>query len=158
MMPSLRAHEHRETATRAGLLYVTDGIAGIRRERNGRGFIFYAPDGSRIDGDERKRFDALVIPPAWTDVWICPHPRGHIQATGRDARARKQYRYHPEWRQARDETKYHRMIAFGESLPSIRERFAADLSSPGLRRSKVLAAVLRLLDGTLIRVGNPEYA
>jgi len=156
-MPSLRAHEHRETATRAGLLYVTDGIAGIRRERNGRGFIFYAPDGSRIDGDERKRFDALVIPPAWTDVWICPHPRGHIQVTARDARGRKQYRYHTRYREARDKSKFRRMLEFSEILPEIRERVERDLRARDLTRRQVLATVVLLLDKTLIRVGNDEY-
>src|SRR5438270_13680193 len=157
MMPSLRAHEHRETATRAGLLYVTDGIAGIRGRRNGSALIFYPPDGSRIDADERKRFDALVIPPAWTDVWICPHPRGHIQVTARDARGRKQYRYHSRYREARDRSKFRRMLEFSEILPDIRERVERDLRGD-LSRRQVLATVVLLLDKTLIRVGNDEYA
>ena len=156
---SVEAVESQDAARTAGLRYVSDASPGIRRRRTGRGFTYADPEGKRItERGVLDRIRSLAVPPAWTDVWICPHPRGHIQATGRDARGRKQYRYHSGWRQARDETKYHRMVAFGESLPSIRERIAADLSSPGLRRSKVLAAVLRLLDGTLIRVGNPEYA
>ena len=102
-MLSLRIKEHRETATRAGLRYVTDGAPGIRRQRMGKGWIYLGPDGQRItDSEERRRIDGLVIPPAWTEVWICPDPRGHIQATARDARGRKQYRYHPRYREARD--------------------------------------------------------
>jgi DNA topoisomerase-1 len=100
----------------------------------------------------------MAVPPAWVDVWICPDPRGHIQATGRDARGRKQYRYHTEWRAMRDETKYERIVTFGEALPSIRERTERDLSLPGLPRQKVLAAVMRILDTSLLRIGNPEYA
>src|SRR3546814_4627337 len=99
-----------------------------------------------------------ILPPAWTDVWICPHPRGHVQATGRDARRRKQYRYHPRWREVRDETKYHRMLAFGRALPAIRERLSRDMSRQGLPREKVLATVVRLLEASLIRVGNRDYA
>src|SRR6202044_1251912 len=104
------------------------------------------------------RIKALVIPPAWSDVWICPRADGHLQATGRDARGRKQYRYHPRWRLVRDESKYDRMMAFAGALPKIRKRTDADLSRPGLPREKVLAAVVRLLETTLIRVGNEEYA
>src|SRR5438309_2859293 len=112
---SVEAVESHEAARTAGLRYVSDASPGIRRRRNGRGFTYVDPNGKRIkERDVLDRITSLAVPPAWTDVWICPHPRGHIQATGRDARARKQYRYHPEWRQARDETKYHRMIAFGE--------------------------------------------
>jgi len=107
---------------------------------------------------EIRRIRALVIPPAWRDVWICPDARGHLQATGRDARGRKQHRYHPRWRQIRDETKYHRMIGFAQALPAIRRRTAADLRRTGLPREKVLAAVVQLLEKTLIRVGNDEYA
>jgi len=105
-----------------------------------------------------RRIQGLAIPPAWTDVWICPRPDGHLQATGRDARGRKQYRYHPRWRAVRDTTKYDRMIAFGEALPQLRGHLEQDLALPGLPRAKVLATVVRLLETTLIRVGNLEYA
>lgn len=147
------------SAKAAGLRYVHDDRPGISRRRAGKGWSYTGPDGRRItDKPERKRIDALAIPPAYTDVWICPDRRGHIQATGRDARGRKQYRYHPFWREVRDETKYKRMVAFGEALPLIRERTDHDLRRHGLPREKVLAAVIRLLETTLIRVGNEEYA
>jgi DNA topoisomerase-1 len=148
-----------ESAKVAGLRYVSDAQPGIRREKIHDGFEYIDPKGEPIR-DERKleRIRALGIPPAWTDVWICPSPQGHIQATGRDARGRKQYRYHPRWRQVRDETKYTRMLAFGATLPLIRQRTNDDLARPGLPREKVLAAVVRLLEATLIRVGNAEYA
>ena len=147
------------SARAAGLRYVHDDRPGITRKRSGKGWSYLDPDGKRItDKEERARINALAIPPAYTDVWICPHPRGHIQATGRDARGRKQYRYHPKWREVRDETKYNRMVAFGEALPLIRERTDEDLRRHGLPREKVLAAVIRLLESTLIRVGNEEYA
>jgi DNA topoisomerase-1 len=146
-------------AQAAGLRYVTDGRPGIRRKRAGKGFSYVSPEGSPVrDEGELRRICALAVPPAWTDVWICPDPRGHIQATGRDTRGRKQYRYHPRWREVRDETKYGRMVAFGDVLPEIRRRVSADLSKDGLPRAKVLAAVVRLLETTLIRVGNEEYA
>jgi DNA topoisomerase-1 len=158
-MLSLRIKEHRETATRAGLCYVTDGVAGIRRQRSGTGWVFFAPDGRRIvDPEERRRIGALVIPPAWTEVWICPDPRGHIQATARDARGRKQYRYHPRYREARDQSKFRRMLEFSEILPDVRERIERDLRAGDLSRRQILATVVRLLDKTLIRVGNDEYA
>ena len=148
-----------ESAKAAGLRYVTDTMPGIRRKRAGKHFSYRGPDGKPIrDPDELRRIKALAIPPAWTDVWICPTPTGHLQATGRDAKGRKQYRYHPRWREVRDEAKYERMIAFGEALPLIRERTERDLARPGLPREKVLAAVVRLLETTLIRVGNEEYA
>jgi DNA topoisomerase-1 len=151
--------EHRETARLAGLNYVTDGFAGIRRKGVGTGWAFYNPDGSRItDKRERQRLLALAIPPAWTDVWICPDPRGHIQVTARDARGRKQYRYHTTYREARDASKFRHMLEFSELLPGIRERVEQDLSAPNLSRAQVLATVVRLLDKTLIRVGNHEYA
>src|SRR2546426_12178811 len=122
-MTSARTHELRKAATLAGLHYVTDGLAGIRRRRSGKGWVYYAPNGSRIrDPDTRKRLNALAIPPAWTDVWICPDPTGHIQATARDARGRKQYRYHPSYRDARDQSKFRRMLEFSEVLPALRER------------------------------------
>jgi len=154
-----RADQHREAAAHAGLSYVTDGLAGIRRERAGKGWTFYAPDGARItSAAERKRINALVIPPAWTDVWICPDPDGHIQATARDARGRKQYRYHPLYRDARDKSKFGRMLEFSEILPEIRDRVERDLRARDLTRRQILATVVRLLDKTLIRVGNDEYA
>lgn len=134
-------------------------MPGIVRRRAGKGFSYRGPDGERVtDRDTLARIRSLAVPPAWTDVWICPSPRGHIQATGRDARGRKQYRYHPRWREVRDETKYHRMLAFGRALPGIRTRVAEDLGRRGLPREKVLAAVVRLLETSLVRVGNEEYA
>jgi len=158
-VPSPRIEEHRVAATRAGLNYVTDGVAGIRRRRAGRGWIYFAPDGTRVADDAvLKRIGALVIPPAWTDVWICPDPNGHIQATARDARGRKQYRYHPLYRDARDQSKFRRVLEFSEILPEIRERIERDLRARDLTRRQILATVVRLLDKTLIRVGNDEYA
>lgn len=148
-----------ESAAEAGLRYVSDERPGIRRRRSGKGFRYLRPDGTSVqDETTLRRIKSLVIPPAWTDVWITTDPRGHIQATGRDAKGRKQYRYHPRWRTVRDETKYERMVAFGAALPTIRARVDADLARPGLPREKVLATVVRLLEATLIRVGNGEYA
>jgi DNA topoisomerase-1 len=148
-----------EAARAARLQYVSDAMPGIRRRRAGKGFVYVGPDGHPVrDAGELRRIRSLAIPPAWTDVWICPSPRGHLQATGRDAKGRKQYRYHPRWREVRDETKYDRMIAFGEALPRIRARVADDLGLPGLPRERVLAAIVALLDRTFIRVGNEEYA
>jgi DNA topoisomerase-1 len=147
-----------ESARAAGLRYVTDDEPGIRRKKRGKGFTYTDPQGGTVkDAKTLERIRKLAIPPAWTDVWICPRPNGHLQATGRDARGRKQYRYHANWREVRDETKFGRMIAFGESLPKIRERIDADMSLRGLGREKVLATVVRLLETTLIRVGNKEY-
>jgi DNA topoisomerase-1 len=158
-MSSARAREHRKAAARAGLRYVTDGFAGVTRKRSGTGWAYYAPDGARIpDAATRRRLNALAIPPAWTDVWICPDPAGHIQATARDARGRKQYRYHPSYREARDQSKFRRMLEFSEALPYLRERVERDLRSEDLSRRQLLATVVRLLDRTLIRVGNDEYA
>jgi DNA topoisomerase-1 len=160
--PSLHAErkrEHRRTATRAGLTYVTDAFAGIRRQRAGKGWVYYAPNGSRIrDPEKRKRINSLAIPPAWTDVWICPDPSGHIQATARDARGRKQYRYHASYREACDKSKFRHMLEFSEILPRLRERVERDLRADDLSRRQLLATVIRLLDRTLIRVGNDEYA
>ncbi len=148
-----------DSARAAGLRYVSDLSSGIRREMGPLGWVFKAPDGTTLTGEETlTRMRKLAIPPAWTDVWICPSPKGHVQATGRDAKGRKQYRYHTRWREVRDETKYHRMIAFGEALPRIRARTGQDLALPGLPREKVLATVVQLLEKTLIRVGNDEYA
>jgi DNA topoisomerase-1 len=148
-----------ESAAIVGLRYVNDAMAGIRRVRRGRGFVYVDAEGQPVNGEPHlARIRALVIPPAWSDVWICPTPNGHLQATGRDARGRKQYRYHPRYRAVRDETKYDRMIAFGRALPVIRRRVQHDLGLPGLPREKVLATVVRLLELTRARVGNSEYA
>jgi DNA topoisomerase-1 len=148
-----------ESAHQAGLRYVTDDTPGITRRGAGKGFSYRNPDGSKVT-DKRvlARIKALAIPPAWTDVWICPSPNGHLQATGRDDRGRKQYRYHPKWREVRDEAKYDRMLVFAAALPAIRERVDHDLRRTGLPRERVLATVVRLLETTLIRVGNEEYA
>jgi DNA topoisomerase-1 len=148
-----------EAAASAGLRYVSDTRPGIRRRRSGTGFTYTGPDGKPLrDRATVERIRKLAIPPAYTDVWICPDPRGHIQATGRDARGRKQYRYHPRWREVRDETKFGRMAAFSEALPRIRQRVETDISRPGLSRDKVLATIVRLLECSCIRVGNEEYA
>ena len=149
----------RESTKEAGLRYVTDGSPGIRRRASGRGFRYVAPDGSPLrDRAELARIRALAIPPAYRDVWICPSARGHIQATGRDARGRKQYRYHEEWRKVRDSAKFDRMIAFAAALPLLRKRVAADLKREGLPKARVVAGLVRLLESTLIRIGNEEYA
>jgi DNA topoisomerase I len=143
----------------AGLRHASDDRPGITRRRAGRGFSYRDPDGRRItDRETIDRIRSIVIPPAWTDVWICPWPNGHLQATGRDARGRKQYRYHRRFRARRDDAKFERLIGFARALPAIRERVDRDLSRPGLPREKVIAAVVRLLELTLIRVGNDEYA
>ena len=148
-----------DSAKRAGLTYVNEHRPGLSRRRVGRGFIYLDTDGHRIrDRAVLGRIRSLAIPPAWRDVWICASLHGHIQAVGRDARGRKQYRYHPRWRESRDETKYERMLAFAHALPRIRARVRADLARPGLPREKVLATVVRLLERTLIRIGNEEYA
>jgi DNA topoisomerase I len=142
-----------------GLRHCSDDRPGIIRRRSGRGFVYIDPDGRRIADDERlARIRAIAVPPAWTEVWICPWANGYLQATGRDARGRKQYRYHPLYRRRRDDAKFDRLIAFARALPAIRERVDRDLARPGLPREKVLAAVVRLLELTLIRVGNDEYA
>jgi DNA topoisomerase-1 len=147
-----------EAAAAAGLRYVNDESPGIRRKRAGGGFTYVGADGKRItDPAVLLRVKHLVIPPAWTDVWICPDPVGHIQATGRDARGRKQYLYHARWREVRDAAKYERLVAFGEALPRIRERVDEDLRRRGIPREKVLAAVVKLLEETSIRIGNEEY-
>jgi DNA topoisomerase-1 len=149
----------RASATGAGLRYVSDETSGITRKRVGTGWAYYLPDGVRIvDRRERKRINSLAIPPAWTQVWICPDPDGHIQATARDARGRKQYRYHPAYRDARDHSKFRHMLEFSEVLPLLRDRIEHDLRAPDHSRRQLLATVVRLLDRTLIRVGNDEYA
>ena len=148
------------SAKEAGLHYVSDSRPGIRRRRVRNGsFRYFDPTGTPVRDQKRlERIKRLAIPPAWRAVWICPDAQGHLQATGRDARGRKQYRYHPDWRTVRDQNKYDRIIAFGRALPRIRRRVARDLSLRGLPRDKVLATVVRLLEATLIRVGNDEYA
>jgi len=153
------APEPAQSAAAAGLRHVSDARPGITRRRAGRGFAYTAPDGSRVrDAATLARIRALAIPPAWTEVWISPDAKGHIQATGRDARGRKQYRYHAAWHAVRHETKFGRMLAFSAALPKIRRALDADLALPGLPRRKVLATVVRLLECTQIRVGNDEYA
>ena len=143
----------------AGLRFVTDKQPGIQREPDGDGFRYVAPGGHVVEDEKTlARIKALGIPPAYTDVWVCKSENGYLQATGHDAKGRKQYRYHPHWRETRDETKYERMMAFGETLPKIRERVERDLGKHGLARERVLATVVRLLETTLIRVGNKEYA
>ena len=143
----------------AKLRHVSDDMPGITRHKARNGFDYRLPSGELVrDLDTLKRIRSLAIPPAWTAVWICPHPNGHIQAIGRDKRGRKQYRYHPRWREVRDESKYGKMLAFGRVLPAIRERVDADLRRRGLSRERVLAAVVRLMETTLFRIGNIEYA
>jgi DNA topoisomerase-1 len=149
-----------ESARAAGLRYVNGGAAGFGRRRKGkRAFAYFDADGRAVtDAAVVARIRSLAIPPAWRDVWICPFENGHLQATGTDARGRKQYRYHPRFRQVRDRSKFEHIVDFAQALPAIRRRVEADLSRPGLPREKVLAAVVRLLEATLIRVGNEEYA
>lgn len=142
-----------------GLRHADDTKPGYSRKRDKDHFVYFDATGKRIDdADEIQRINALAIPPAYEDVWICPDPRGHLQATGRDARGRKQYRYHPRWRETRDTDKYERMAEFGRALPKIRARVARDLTLPGMPCDKVIAAIVQLLDSTLIRVGSVEYA
>ncbi|MGB6644614.1 MAG: hypothetical protein WBE35_06255 [Candidatus Cybelea sp.] len=146
-------------AREAGLRYIDDGQAGITRRRRGRHFAYFYPNGALVrDRKEVERIKALAIPPAYSHVWISPTPSGHIQATARDARGRKQYRYHKRWREFRDEAKYHRLVAFGRALPTIRAAVAKDLSGTELSRRKVLAAIVAIMDSTGVRVGNEEYA
>ncbi|MBV9749241.1 MAG: DNA topoisomerase IB [Acetobacteraceae bacterium] len=154
--PPLDPHE---AARAAHLHWVSDKKPGITRVREGEGFAYRGPDGSPVT-DERtlERIRKLAIPPAYADVWICRDPQGHLQAVGRDARGRKQYRYHPRWREVRDEAKYGKMLAFGRVLPQIRARVRQDLARHGLPREKVLAAIVALLEKTMIRIGNEEYA
>ena len=155
-MPAIEDPE--AAATAAGLRYVEDDAPGISRRRRGKGFSYTDPRGRPVTAAARERIDALAIPPAWTDVWICPTGNGHIQATGRDARGRKQYRYHDRWRSARDADKFAQLTSFGVSLATIRRQVAIDLARRGMPKERVLALVVRLLDETLIRVGNPQYA
>ncbi len=149
----------RAAAKAARLRYVHHQKPGLRRERDGDHWRFYKPDGTEVTAEEDvARIRKLAIPPAYTDVWICPDPRGHLQAVGRDARGRKQYRYHPRWRQVRDESKYSKMLVFGRVLPVIRAQVQVDLGLHGLPKRKVVAAIVALLEKTMMRVGNEEYA
>ena len=149
----------RDAAEFAGLRYISDARPGIRRKKTGTGFTYTRADGSRLsEADALKRIKALAIPPAWTDVWICPFADGHIQATGRDAKGRKQYRYHAVFREVRESTKYEHVVAFADALPAIREVVEEHMGLRGLPREKVLATVVHLLETTLIRVGNDDYA
>ncbi|MEJ8840194.1 DNA topoisomerase IB [Ramlibacter sp. AN1133] len=149
----------KEAAAAAGLVYVSDEERGIRRERKGDGFVYYRPNGEPLkDEATLERIRKLAIPPAYTDVWICPKANGHLQATGRDARGRKQYRYHPQFREVRESTKYGHMLEFAKALPAVRAKLAQHMALRGLPREKVLATVVHLLETTLIRVGNDDYA
>ncbi len=151
--------EAMDAAEGAGLRYVSDDRPGYTRKANGNGFAWLDLDGKSIRDEQRLlRIKRLAIPPAWIEVWVSPSPNGHIQATGRDARRRKQYLYHERWREVRDENKYDRIISFGKALPKIRRRVAQDLRLSGLPREKVLATVVQLLERTFIRIGNEEYA
>ena len=151
--------EDHAAAKQAGLHYVNSSAPGIRRQKRATSFRYVGPDGKQIrDKNTLARIHALVIPPAWTDVWICRDPDGHLQVTGHDARGRKQYRYHPRWREVRDDSKYEKLVSFARALPRIRRRVASDLRRRGLPREKVLAAIVKLLETTLVRVGNDEYA
>jgi DNA topoisomerase-1 len=153
------AAEAAQMAVEAGLIYVSDAEPGIRRLRAGKGFRYLTPENRRLGAArELKRIASLAIPPAYRNVWISLQARGHLQATGRDARGRKQYRYHPEWRQVRDSAKFDRMVAFGEALTKLRRKLRRDLGLPGLPREKVLAVVISILDATRVRIGNSEYA
>jgi DNA topoisomerase I len=148
-----------EAAKAVGLCYVSDDMPGIRRRKVGKGFAYRGPDGQAVrDPETLRRIRSLAVPPAWTDVWICPQPHGHIQAIGRDARGRKQYRYHREFREIRESTKYEHLTGFAAALPRIRATVAEHMRLPGLPRAKVLATVVYLLETTLIRVGNADYA
>ncbi|MGD0502706.1 MAG: DNA topoisomerase IB [Steroidobacteraceae bacterium] len=146
-------------AVDAGLTYVSDDEPGIRRRRVGKGFRYFTPENRPLQAaDELKRIASLAVPPAYRNVWICMRPHGHLQATGRDARGRKQYRYHPQWRLVRDSAKFDRMVMFGQALPKLRRKLKRDMALPGLPREKVLAVVVTLLDTTRVRIGNTEYA
>ncbi|MBZ9732884.1 DNA topoisomerase IB [Mesorhizobium sp. CA18] len=147
-----------DSAERASLSYVSDTDPGVRRLRKGKGFSYVGPNGRKVSGETLARIKAIVIPPAWTDVWISPDPDGHIQATGRDQRGRKQYRYHPQWTEERDGVKYSSLVAFAQSLPALRRQIDADLRRHGLPMERVVASVVWLLDNTMIRIGNAAYA
>ncbi|CAM3281532.1 DNA topoisomerase IB [Paracoccus nototheniae] len=158
-MPKDAIIDPEDAAISAGLVYVNEDMAGITRIRAGKGFSYRDTDGRRItDRATRKRLAALAVPPAYTDVWICPHPQGHILATGRDAKGRKQYRYHPDFRELRDGSKYDRMLDFARGLPKLRRQVDEDMARRGLPPEKVLATIVYLLENTMIRVGNATYA
>jgi DNA topoisomerase-1 len=149
----------KEAAEEAGLTYVTDDENGLSREKRGDTFAYFKANGDPVTDEKAlERIRKLAIPPAWTDVWICPKANGHLQATGRDARGRKQYRYHPQFREVRESTKYERMLDFAKALPAVRKKIAEDMALRGLPREKVVATVVHLLETTLIRVGNDDYA
>lgn len=147
-----------DSAQAAGLIYVADDHPGLTRRRRGRGFSYHHPDGSLVDAEERARIEALVIPPAWKDIWICPSAKGHLQVTGRDEAGRKQYIYHEAWSRHRNEAKFERVAPFGKALPTLRARIERDLNRRALDRDKVIALALRIMDETLLRIGNDEYA
>lgn len=150
---------NRKAASQAGLRYVSDDTPGIARRRKGETFKYVDADGANVrDADTLSRIRKLAIPPAWTDVWICPHANGHVQATGRDAKGRKQYRYHPQWQAVRGTGKFGRIVAFGAALPKLRRRLRRDLAQRGFPRDKVLAIVVSVMSETLVRVGNADYA
>lgn len=149
--------EAEQAADEAGLRYVTDAEPGIRRRRRGKGFSYHRSDGTTVNGQVGQRIRSLAVPPAWTDVWICADPRGHLQATGRDDRGRKVYLYHPEWRRVRDAAKFAQLAEFGAALPDLRAQVESDLAARGMARRRIVALVVRLLDDSLVRVGNPEY-
>ncbi|MEO6036262.1 MAG: DNA topoisomerase IB, partial [Verrucomicrobiota bacterium] len=159
-IPTLRIiTDPKKSAKVVGLRYVSDAGPGIRRKKVGKSFRFINPNGKDLsDSRQLGRIKSLAIPPAWSDVWICPNEDGHVQATGRDVRGRKQHRYHRRWREVRDEIKFNRMMVFAKALPKIRKRIVRDLKLPGLPFKKVLATIVQLLEASLIRVGNEEYA
>jgi DNA topoisomerase-1 len=158
-IPPSGLHAPQILAKEAQLRYVSDAIPGIRRKRMGKGFSYLDPEGRRItDPEDRERIEQLAIPPAWTDVWICPLAHGHLQATGRDERGRKQYLYHARWQEATNRTKFDRMLLFGRALPKIRQQIHRDMALKGLSKRRVVATVVELLDQTAMRVGNEEYA
>lgn len=150
--------EPEEAAARVGLIYVSDELPGFTRRRRGRGFSYHGPDGTLADGRDRERIESLVIPPAWTDVWICPTPTGHLQVTGRDVKERKQYLYHPKWREARDAEKFANLVDFGAALSTLRVVVEEDLTGRAWSWDRSVALVVRLLDRTYLRVGGAEYA
>src|SRR5918998_3766338 len=157
-VPAEAVVDPRDAAESAGLRYVSDEEPGIRRRKAGKGFCYLKPDGKRVeDAATLDRIRTLAIPPAYTDVWICPQPNGHIQATGRDAKGRKQYRYHPAFREVRESTKYEKMLEFARALQALRTKIDEHMGLRGLPREKVLATVVHLLETTLIRVGNEDY-
>jgi DNA topoisomerase I len=159
VIPESLIEDPKKSAVAAGLRYVSDDSGGIRRKNRGKDFVYYDIEGRMVkDSAELKRIRSLAIPPAWKNVWICRQANGHLQATGLDAKGRKQYKYHPDWRTVRDEAKYERVMSFARTLPKIRAQVAADLNRPGLCRQKVLATVVKFLEVSLIRIGNDEYA